>query len=62
VQELLKTIKLEFKRAENKLRHQPDGYVTKGKLLPSGFVPNQLSTIYDLVHDIRLIVGRMQVS
>ncbi len=61
VQELLKMIRLEFNRAANKLKHKPDEFVSNAKVLPAINVPKQLITIYDLVHDIRLIAGRMEV-
>jgi uncharacterized membrane protein YccC len=60
---VLGAIKQEFKRAANKLNHKPDEYVPNDRIdLGSGLVPPQLLTIYNLVHDIRLITGRMQVS
>lgn len=57
----LEAIKVEFNRAENKLNHKPDEYISNERVIPSNHVAPQLLTIYNLVHDLRLIIGRMQV-
>jgi uncharacterized membrane protein YccC len=62
VGKVLENISTEFKRAENKLKSHPDENAFGSGVQPVLWqVPVQLTTIYDLVHDINLIAGRMRV-
>jgi uncharacterized membrane protein YccC len=63
VEAILQAISTQFKRAENKLISHPDENIVGGEnKSTSQQVPTQLITIYNLVHDINLIIGRMRVG
>jgi uncharacterized membrane protein YccC len=62
VQTTLDDIRNNFKIIENKLKHFPSENTSKDNGTPSWKVPSQLSAIYDLVHDLKMITGRMQVN
>jgi uncharacterized membrane protein YccC len=60
---MLQAISLEFKRSENKLKSHPDKNADDGNNQQAFLqVPVQLRTIYNLVRDINLIIGRMRVG
>jgi uncharacterized membrane protein YccC len=62
VKTVLKNIKSNFKIIENKLKHHPDENGPKDIGVTSPWkIPPQLDAIYDLVHDLKMISGRMQV-
>jgi len=60
--DIMRAIEVELTRSENKLKHRPDTHVVNNDVPPSWHASRQLITIYTLVRDIRMIIGRMQVS